>query len=41
VSIPPSIPGFDTCVRVSLGTQADMVEFWRVWDLLPRRQMSM
>jgi histidinol-phosphate aminotransferase len=41
VLIPPSMPGFDTYVRVSLGTQADMQEFWRVWDLLPRRQMSM
>lgn len=41
VLIPPSMPGFDTYVRVSLGTQADMGEFWRVWDLMPRRQMSM
>jgi len=27
--------GFDTHIRVSLGTPAEMREFWRVWDLLP------
>ncbi len=26
---------FDHHIRVSLGTQAEMAEFWRVWDLLP------
>jgi histidinol-phosphate aminotransferase len=26
---------FDKYVRVSLGTAAEMREFWRVWDLLP------
>jgi len=41
VVIPPPIPGLDKYVRVSLGTRADMGEFWRVWDLMPRRQMSM
>ena len=25
----------DTHIRVSLGTPANMREFWRVWDLLP------
>ena len=28
-------PVFDKYIRVSLGTRADMREFWRVWDLLP------
>jgi histidinol-phosphate aminotransferase len=28
------IPGFDTHIRVSLGTPADMRLFWAVWDLL-------
>ena len=28
-------PTFDTYIRVSLGTSAEMREFWRVWDLLP------
>ena len=28
-------PEFDKYIRVSLGTRADMREFWRVWDLLP------
>jgi histidinol-phosphate aminotransferase len=27
--------GFDKHIRVSLGTPAEMREFWRVWDLLP------
>jgi len=27
--------GFDKYIRVSLGTTAEMREFWRVWDLLP------
>ena len=29
------IPAFDKHIRVSLGTTAQMNEFWRVWDLLP------
>jgi histidinol-phosphate aminotransferase len=33
--------GFETYVRVSLGTQAEMREFWRVWDLMPAHKMSM
>lgn len=27
----------DTYVRVSLGTSAEMNEFWRVWDLMPMK----
>jgi len=27
--------GFDKYIRVSLGTPAEMREFWRVWDLMP------
>ena len=27
--------GFNNYIRVSLGTPAEMREFWRVWDLLP------
>ena len=34
------ISGFDKHIRVSLGTRAEMQEFWRVWDLLPHK-MSM
>ena len=30
-------PPMETFVRVSLGTPAEMKEFWRVWDLLPLR----
>ncbi len=28
------IPPFNTHIRISLGTPADMREFWRVWDLM-------
>jgi histidinol-phosphate aminotransferase len=28
---------FETAIRVSLGTAADMREFWRAWDLMPAR----
>src|SRR5262245_1636708 len=32
---------YDTYIRVSLGTKAEINEFWRVWDLLPSHHMSM
>jgi histidinol-phosphate aminotransferase len=32
-------PAFDTHIRVSLGTPAEMREFWRTWDLLPVHHM--
>ena len=32
---------FDTHIRVSMGTSAEMREFWRVWDLMPAHKMSM
>jgi histidinol-phosphate aminotransferase len=41
VLIAPPVPGFDTHVRVSLGTPEEMREFWRVWDLMPVHAMSM
>ncbi len=34
-------PSMDKYVRVSLGKPAEMLEFWRVWDLLPTHKMSM
>jgi histidinol-phosphate aminotransferase len=41
VIVPPPIQGFPTHVRVSLGTPAQMRDFWRVMDLLPMHRMSM
>ena len=41
VAIGPAIAGFDKSVRISLGTSAEMAEFWRVWDLLPAHKMTM
>jgi len=35
VLVAPPIPAMDKYVRVSLGTPAEMKEFWRVWDLMP------
>jgi histidinol-phosphate aminotransferase len=34
-------PAMDSHIRVSLGTPPEMLEFWRVWDLLPHVEMSM
>jgi histidinol-phosphate aminotransferase len=34
-------PAMDTHIRVSLGTPTEMLEFWRVWDMLPYVQMQM
>ena len=33
------LPGFDRYIRVSVGTTAEMREFWRVWDLIPGGHM--
>ena len=35
VLVAPPIPAMEKYIRVSLGTPAEMREFWRVWDLLP------
>ncbi len=34
------IPDFDKYIRVSIGTPAEMREFWRVWDLMPGGHMT-
>jgi len=39
VLVSPPFPSFDKHIRVSLGTPAEMREFWRVWDLMPIHQM--
>jgi histidinol-phosphate aminotransferase len=36
IVLPPTFLPFENHVRVSLGTRAEMTEFWRVWDLMPR-----
>ena len=35
ILIGPKYPVLDKYIRVSLGTPAEMQEFWRVWDLMP------
>ncbi len=37
----PVIPTMPAYLRISLGTPAEMLEFWRVWDLLGSHPMSM
>jgi len=32
-------PGADEFVRVSIGRPAEMKQFWRVWDMLPHKDM--
>jgi histidinol-phosphate aminotransferase len=34
-------PPMDRHIRVSIGTPEDMLQFWRVWDMLPHMDMSM
>jgi len=41
VLVAPPIPAMEKYIRVSLGTPAEMQEFWRVWDLLPAGKMNM
>ena len=35
------VPGFDSSIRVSLGTPPEMAAFWRAWDLMPRSQIHL
>jgi histidinol-phosphate aminotransferase len=35
VLLAPPVPSFDMHIRVSLGTPAEMREFWEIWDLAP------
>ena len=37
----PLIPSMPNYLRISLGTPTEMLEFWRVWDLLGSHPMSM
>jgi histidinol-phosphate aminotransferase len=34
IDLPPPFAPLDEYIRVSIGTRADMQEFWRVWDLM-------
>jgi histidinol-phosphate aminotransferase len=40
ITLPEPFPAFENHVRVSIGTTAEMREFWRVWDLMPGHNMS-
>ena len=41
ILVAPPIPSMAKYIRVSLSTPHDMVEFWRVWDLMPAHHMEM
>jgi len=40
ITLPEPFPAFENHVRVSIGTTAEMHEFWRVWDLMPGHNMA-
>ena len=35
ILIGPRVPSLETYMRVSFGTTAEMIAFWKAWDLLP------
>jgi len=41
VLVAPPIPEMNKYIRVSLGTPADMRQFWREWDLMGGQKMKM
>jgi histidinol-phosphate aminotransferase len=41
ILVGPPLPSMAKYIRVSLGTPAAMLEFWRVWDLMPHRGTHM
>ena len=41
ILVAPPIPSMKRYIRVSLGKPQEMLEFWRVWDLMPHRKMQM
>jgi histidinol-phosphate aminotransferase len=41
ILVAPTIPSMAKYIRVSLGKPHEMLEFWRVWDLMPHRHMAM
>jgi histidinol-phosphate aminotransferase len=41
IVVAPPIPEMNKYIRVSLGTPADMLQFWRVWDLMSGQKMDM
>ncbi len=41
IVVAPPIPAMNKYICVSLGTPAEMLEFWRVWDLMPPQKMAM
>jgi histidinol-phosphate/aromatic aminotransferase/cobyric acid decarboxylase-like protein len=39
IALARPFPPLNRYVRVSLGTAAEMREFWRIWDLMPSHKM--
>jgi histidinol-phosphate aminotransferase len=37
IVVAPPIPSMPKYIRVSLRTHSEMLAFWRVWELMPRR----
>jgi histidinol-phosphate aminotransferase len=41
IFVAPRVPEMSKYMPVSLGTQAEMLQFWRIWDLMPPSRMAM
>jgi histidinol-phosphate aminotransferase len=41
ILVAPPIPAMNKYICVSLGTPAEMLAFWRIWDLMPAQKMAM
>lgn len=41
VQVGPLVPEMSKYLRISLGTPAEMLQFWRIWDLMPPAKMAM
>jgi histidinol-phosphate aminotransferase len=41
VQIGPPVPEMSKYLRVSLGTPEEMLQFWKIWDLMPVGKMAM
>jgi histidinol-phosphate aminotransferase len=41
IELPGLFPPLSQYIRVSLGTPSEMMEFWRVWDMMPTQKMVM
>lgn len=41
IFVAPRVPEMSKYMQVSLGTPAEMLQFWRIWNLMPPSKMAM